>query len=425
MIIEKKSILYFLLFVVYRILLDVSYICYIHPQYDYGGMHLAWNTGFYVLSWCVCIGMFPLIYMNLKKDSFVGLGIYMLALLSFVPMTTILGLYGVEGKFFGLMTIYWFLMFGFACLLKPFKFYWPSCKQNKYIEWFWLVFASLVIIYISGRYTGFRLHFNLIDVYGIRSEEREFGMPTLLAYINSAVNTILPILFVFCLSEKRRKLAIFVAFIIFLSFSIGGHKSVIFKLFLAVLAYYFFTWRRKVILLVGVIGVIGVSMLEFFVWKSGMLYSLLVRRLLFVPAKLNIAYYDFFQNNELLFFREGPLRWFGLESPYSMQVTFLIGGQESGDYAMRANNGLFSDAYMNMGEAGVLIFPFVIVLIIFMFNAVSRWMDDKMQFLPVYVVVSALLSTTFTSALLNGGLLLLMIFLLSVSRTKSIKYATC
>ncbi len=421
MIIEKKSILYFFLFVIYRILLDFSYVCYIHPQFDYNGMHLEWNTGFYVLSWCVCVGMFPIIYMNLKKDSFVGLSIYMLTLLSFVPTTTILGLYGVDWKFFVLMVIYWALLLWLAYFIKPFKFYWPPCKQNKYIERFWLLFASLVIIYISGRYTGFRLHFNLIDVYDIRFEEREFGMPTLLAYMNGVVNTILPILFVFCLSEKKRKLAIFVAFIIFLSFSIGGHKSIIFKLFLAVLAYYFFSWKKKIVLLYGVIGIVCIAMLEPIILGTGVFNALFMFRVLLVPAKLHISFYDFFQDNELLYFREGPLRWLGLDSPYDTSVAFLVGGLESGNYEVRANNGLFTDAYMNMGDFSVLIFPFIVVLIIKTLDACSRWMSDKLLFLPVYVTISVLISTTFTTALLTSGLLLLMFFLLSMSK----KTKTC
>lgn len=425
MIIEKKSIPYFLLFVVYRILLDASYIYYIHPQYDYVGMRLAWNTDFYMLSWLVCVGMFLLIYKNLKKDSFIGLSIYMLAILSFVPTTSILGLYGVETKFFVLMVIYWFLLFGFAYILKPFNIYWPPIKQRKYIEWFWLLLASLTIVYISGRYAGFRLHFDLVDVYGLRMEAREFGMPIWLAYINNAVNTILPILFVLYLAEKKYKLAIFVGFIIFLSFSVAGHKSIIFKLFLAVLAYYFFTWERKRILLKGIIGVIGISALEVLVLKSGTLYSLFIRRVLFVPSQLHVAYYDFFQNHELLYFREGILRWLGFDSPYNMNITFLIGGHAMGNYETNANNGLFSDAYMNLGTLGVFVFPLIIILIIYMLNSASRWMNDRMLFLPVYVTVSTLTSTTFSSSLLNSGLLLLTLFLLSVSRNKPTDYVNC
>ena len=385
-------------------------------------MHLTWNTDFYILSWLVCIGMFPLIYKTLKKDSFIGLSIYMLTILSFVPTTSILGLYGVEMRFLILMIIYWFMLFGFAYILKPFKIYWPPIKQRKYIEWFWLLLASLTIVYISGRYTGFRLHFDLVDVYGLRMEAREFGMPIWLTYINNAVNTILPVLFVLYLAEKKYKLAIFVGFIIFLSFSVAGHKSIIFKLFLAVLAYYFFTWERKRILLKGIIGIICISALEVFILKSGTLFSLFIRRVLFVPSQLHVAYYDFFENHELLYFRQGLLRWLGFDSPYNMKITFLIGGHAFGNYETNANNGLFSDAYMNMGVLGIFIFPLIIVLIIYMLNAASKWMNDRLLFLPVYVTISTLISTTFSTSLLNSGLLLLTIFLLSLSGRKSIDY---
>ena len=145
-------------------------------------------------------------------------------------------------------------------------------------------------------------------------------------------------------------------------------------------------------------------------------YSVFINRVLFIPTQLHIAFYDFFQENELLYFRQGILRWFGFDSPYSIPIEFLIGGQSSGNYEIRANNGLFTDAYMNMGDMGALVFPFILVFIIKLLDAAAKGLDARLMFLPVYVTVSALLSTTFSTALLNNGLVLLMFFLLSLPK---------
>ena len=420
MVIEKKSILYFSLYVTYRILLDCIYVNYIYPVFDYTGMHMNGNTYSYVISWIVCVGIYPLFYVNIKKNSFEGLCVYMLGILSFVPTTTLLGLYGVDTKFFILQVVYWVFLFGLIYVLKPLKLPWFPCKQSKYIEGFWLLFSTIVIVYVSGRYTGFRLHFDLIDVYGIRFEERDFNIPILLKYFHNAINTILPVLFILCLFNKRHKLAVFIAFIIFLNFSIGGHKSIIFTLFLAVLAYYFFSWKKKNLLFVGLIGICMISILEPLIFKTGVFYSVFINRLLFIPSQLHIAYYNFFQENELLYFKQGILRWLGFDSPYSLPIEFLIGGQNSGNYEIRANNGLFTDAYMNLGDISVLVFPFILVFIIKLLGAAARGLDARLMFLPVYVTVSALLSTTFSTALLNNGLVLLMFFLLSLPKKSGV-----
>jgi hypothetical protein len=77
-----------------------------------------------------------------------------------------------------------------------------------------------------------------------------------------------------------------------------------------------------------------------------------------------------------------------------------------------ANNGLFSDAYLNLGTVGVFVFPFLLVLLIKIIDSVSQGINSKLLILPIVAITIALMSTTLTTALLTGGIIWLMICLI-------------
>ena len=121
-------------------------------------------------------------------------------------------------------------------------------------------------------------------------------------------------------------------------------------------------------------------------------------------------------SNELDFFRQSFLRWFNIESPYKDNIAFMIGGMYYGNYEIRGNNGLFTDAYYNMGIMGIILFPLILVFILRLIESVSKGIKEGMMFVVVFSVGVTLLSTTFTIALLNNGIILMMIMLYFLPR---------
>jgi hypothetical protein len=71
-------------------------------------------------------------------------------------------------------------------------------KRSEIILWVFLMVYIGSILYVSGRYFGFRLHFNLLDVYVLRAEVRDLNLPTILRYLLPAAGNILPVLGLFC-----------------------------------------------------------------------------------------------------------------------------------------------------------------------------------------------------------------------------------
>lgn len=414
----KSKILFYLEFFVYRILLDIVYVYILYPVFSYSGFVCMPTIYSYVLSWGVLLILLPLIICNYDKSYISSNIITLLGCFSLVPTTSLIAFVPLDNMFISGMVIYWLILLLLNKYIPQFKINIKYSSKTSKIFVFWLLILSCTVLYISGRYTGFRFHFSLFDVYDLRFEERAFALPILLEYLHSAANILLPVMLVYFLTAKRYIIVAILSLIILLNFGIGGHKSVLFMLFLSFLGYFFFKFKRINIYCLILIGACLVSLGEFFIFKSYMFSSIMIRRALLIPSQLHIDYYNFFSKNELDYFRQGILRWFGLVSPYEDNIAFLIGGLSSGDgdYEVRANNGLFSDAYQNLGFLGMFIFPFIIIVILRLLDTVSKGLSEKLLILPILTTTMALLSTTFSTALLTSGLLLMMIILYYLPR---------
>lgn len=83
---------------------------------------------------------------------------------------------------------------------------------------------------------------------------------------------------------------------------------------------------------------------------------------------------------------------------------------------MNANNGLFSDAYKNLGIWGIFIFPFIIVTLFKLLNSCAKNLDPKLLILPIFISVTWFSSVSFSNVLLTNGLLLMMFVLCCLPR---------
>ena len=294
-------------------------------------------------------------------------------------------------------------------------------KIKKYLIYVILATLILTVIYISWKYTGFRLHRSLQDVYGIRLEAREWNVPTILAYLLSAAGNILPLFFVYFLFQKKKILTIFTGIIIILNFSIEGHKVIIFNLFICLLGYWLYNEKRISLFSWGFSLLSFTSLLQYIISGKNIIFDVLVRRVLYIPALANYYYYDFFSTNDFDYFRQSFLRHFGFVSPHETVIQRLIGEKYYNDPTMNANNGLFSDAYFNLGIVGMVVFPFMLVLLLKIMDSASRGINAKLLILPIVTTTIALVGGTLMSGLLTGGILMLTVCLLALPKNKTLK----
>jgi hypothetical protein len=401
-LIDTRVTLFFGIFAL-KFINDIVYSKYVSTVFRYRGFISDLNIERYILSWIILL-LFSLIIINIhKKIKFSSVIITIMAYLSIVPFTTMVAYYPFPIKYIFENTLYWLAIFTFYNLLPGIRI--TQIKNNKVTNMVINVIVLLfffVILFISWRYTGFRLTLNFFSVYDMRNDASNFKLPTLISYIYSASKAVNPILMVYFLNKNKRKYAILIFIIQIFSFSINGSKTVLFSTFLAVIIYWIYDkkYLYKIPWLLAIMGILG--SIEMLINKVSLLITFIIRRVFFVPNLLSYYYYDFFSENEADFFRGSFLRHLGFDSPYD-RIDNLIGAVYYNSPDTGANNGLISDVYANLGIVGLLIMPLLIVLALKFLDACAEGIDIRIFVVSAITMSFIFISSSFFTVLLTHG----------------------
>jgi hypothetical protein len=324
--------------------------------------------------------------------------------------------YGFSTTYIIANTVYWVVLF-LACRYFPetSSYYQIKTKRNDLLLQFIGIGLSLVVIFISWRYTGFRFTINLTDVYMYRAEARLASMPSVLSYLFGATKTIMPVLLVYSLSRKKYFYAAYYFVIQILSFSINGSKTVLFSTILAIVFYFIYNheYLKKIPYLMTGISVL--ALVETAVPGTFFILNYITRRVFFLPNRIGALFFDYFTKNEPDYYRGSFLRLFGFKSPYG-DINHTIGEVYFNKSEMSANNGLISDAITNLGIAGIVIMPIILVLVLRFLDKCAYGIDKKIYISTAVIFAIIILSSFLPTVLLTHGLLLLGVVLLLIPR---------
>lgn len=412
-----KNLNLFFGIILYKFLLDFVYGNIISVLFSYQNFHQNQTTTTMLISWMMVLFLSPMIIKINFQNKLSSSIIKILIFCSFIPTCTMIGFNSTyELEYITLMFIYWFIFMAFTLIMPTLKLSNFSFFQKINFHKIFVLVLCLTIVFISYRYTGLRLQFDLINVYDVRAEARTYSIPTLLGYLTTFSDNILPVSLVYFLYQKKKKIALIIAFVIFLNFGITATKQVIFLLFLSLGGYFFvknlrftskFIWLFIFLLIAGIV--------EFYYFNTWIISLLSTYRVFFIPAKLHYVYYSFFSTHELDYFRQSFLKFF-MESPYKENIGFLMGYEDIGDFTARANNGLFTDAYFNFGTFGVFIFPIILVIILRILDGSVIGLEERFLFIIIVSVSFILIGLPFSTALFSAGLIPLIVFLYSLKR---------
>ncbi|WML58624.1 O-antigen polymerase [Neobacillus sp. PS2-9] len=406
-----------------RITLDCIYFNFISTIFKYEGFTAKFEISYYITSWLLLLTIILLVpkidFQNQPSSIIVNL----ITLLYFVPFTTMVAFSCFDFKYIIANMLYWIMIVIFYKVLKKVKILPDNSKQNKsdsfilYIGLFFLV----VVLGISGIYTGFRLSLSLENIYDYRSEATSFNMPTLLVYLFSASKAINPIIIVYLFSKKNYLLSSLFVFVQLLSFSIDGSKTVLMITILAALCSYYYKniYLKKIAILFALISLVG--LFEKLVFGSYNIITYFIRRVMFSTNSITYSYFDFFTNNTPDYFRQGFLRFFGAESNYT-SIDHLIGAIYYNNPDLGANSGLISDAIANLGLLGILIMPLLLAVLFRLFDECVKGLEPKIYIIACITISFYLISSFFTTVLLTHGILALLLVLYMLP--KNIKNVT-
>lgn len=415
---EKQKLISGIL--LYKISLDCIYVQHISQIFEYSGFKIKIEYLSILLSYFLLSLFWPFFIKLHEKKFFSSKVLLLLLYLSFVPFTTMIGFYPLEGKFIKVSIIYWiFLLFIYflspSIRLKKIK----NKKVTDTIIFFILLILSGTILFISGKYTNFRFKTNFNDIYLLRNEVEKFNVPILIGYLYSASKSINPLLMVYFLSRKKIKISIFIFFVQILSFSINGSKTILISTLLSIIFYIFYKNKYLKLLPWGFFLLNILSLLESYFFTSHVLTSYFIRRIFFVPNLLNYYYYDFFKSNSPDYLRQSFLRHLGQKSLYP-PIDNMIGEIYFNKPNMGANNGLLSDAYANFGVMGIFIMPIFIVFILKILDSCSKELDENIFLIFAITLSFIFVSSFYFTILLTHGVLGLCITLYFLRSLKGI-----
>lgn len=402
----KRNITIILSLIVYRITLDYIYTDMIYPNFRYIGYKNEFSINTYVSSWIMLL-IFSFLLIKMQKYKTNGaLVISILITVSAIPTTMIVAFYNTDSLFNILNIIYWyFVVFLYTKQYKNIKIKQLRNYRSNMGVYFITGFLFILLLFIGFFYTGFHFKLNLYDVYEVRNNFKASNIPMLLEYLFASCIIIIPVILTYAICSGKKYLAFLALISQLLAFSIDGRKSTILILLLTVLGHFIIKKLEvnKIVCLVTFLTIAG--LLEKLAFNTVILIDLIIRRCLIVTAHLQFAYYDYFSFHEKDFFRQGIIGRFGFDSPYTMNIPDIIGNEYylHGSYA---NNGLFGDAYSNLGIIGVVILPILITLALKYLDKVSLGLNQGLCLGIVLVSAYAFLSSSFFTVMLTHGFLI-------------------
>ena len=385
--------------IIYRLLLDYNYVEQISPFFAYANFTYNYNFQNYLLSWLILIVTLPLFttfLKNLNLSSSQG-GI-ILYLIRFIPFTSLVAFKDLSITFIEAMFVFWVLLFILLNKFPTINIGFIKVKSNKFILSIFIILSSTVI-FISGYYTHFRINLDLLNVYDLRLEARAFNLPLLLQYLWPAASNILPIMMVYFFLKKKTTLFLLIAFIILLNFSINGSKSTLFKMLLCVGLIFINLNNILKWIIYGLPILCGSCILIDYATHSFIVSGFITRRGLFIPTLLDSLYYDYISKTGPVFF----------DSTTLTKLPFIIGDTYFDYEEMRCNNGLFTDAFTNMGLLGCIIFPLLITILFKLCNPIFKNVNHAISVFSTFLICITLNSSSLTTALLTHGILLLIL----------------
>ena len=405
-----------LFIVLYRLLLDLIYTKHLYPLFGYMGFEYNLDFGLISLSWLLLIITFPFVIKCSTRGDLSDVITLLLIYLSYIPFTTMVAYYGYSLGYIFANTLYWIiLLLSSYYLPSPKKHFDLKIANKQYVLSIIEILFSFTILYISWRYTGFRFSIDLSQVYAYRMEARLSSMPTVLNYLFAASKAVIPILLVYYLDVKKYWHAGLLLLIQIFSFSINGSKTVLFGTLLSIILFIIYNNRYLKTIPQLLLGVSVVAFIETSLFKSYFVLSYFLRRVLFLPNMLGEYYFDFFSTNEPDYYRQSFLRLFGVKSPYS-EIDNLIGTLYFNKPDMAANNGLSSDAITNLGYIGLIVMPYVLMMVLKYLDKCTYGIDKRIYISTAITYSVIIISSFLPTILLSHGLFVLSLVLLLLPR---------
>ena len=408
-LVVKPKILYieYLLVFFVKILLDFSYLNYVSKYYSYSGFNYQFSFNNYLIGWIIYVLGYWLLYN--KKGINIYEIFYLIYFLYILPTITFFSLSDKQLNELLLLILPYFVILFFINNKNKTLIFLPPIKNGKLIVLLTSIIIILIVLYNYFLNTSGNMVFKFSEVYIFRSKYGETTSSGLYGYLNNWAGKVFSVLILAWSLKAKNYLWVFISILfIGLLFFLSGHKSVLQGLFIVIFFYLLSkTKNTRILILYGFCGLLIISTAAYLINPSSYISSILIRRLLFLPVKINFTYLEYFSIHDKIYWSNSILKSI-YQYPYDLKPAFLIGDYlYSSKDPVHANTGFIASGYMQAGYFGVLIYTFLSVLIFKLINTYSLRNSKFISFSILFIPINTLFfSSDFFTTLLTHGLLI-------------------
>ena len=381
--------------ILYRVLLEVSYVNIISPYFGYFGFNTLFSIENYLLSWMVFMTAFLL---STDRISRVSDCFFLMAVIGVITPICILFGYDADRSFAPLgASIASLCVIYFVVNTKSITFRRLPIFSNG-LGLVVLISSTFVAFLIFWYFkSGISLNLDLMRVYEYRSENQDKAGGGILNYIIPWTYKIFTMtLLAITLLKRRYFLAILILSIQVFFFAASAHKSVLISPLLILGLYFYFKKTNSAVIVLGVLsGVVALTLGTYYIFDDILASSFVVRRALFIPSSFTFSYFEFFASNPKVFWSNSLLSGF-LNYPYGQdQSMALVIGEFIGYPDQNANNGFISAGFAHAGLFGIFFYSIIIGLILRFLNHVIEnllplWFGLSLCVLPFATLLLSL-----------------------------------
>lgn len=376
---KDKIYFKFLLYFIYKILLEVIYV---------------WGIGKYFTEFTYSISVFEyllysfvyfiMVYVMVHLDKIKKNSALMISLFNwfyFIPGLIFIE-FSAKNYIYLLLTLVFFFELNIIYMLFSRKNHEKKAatnikKESNIYVYYIYILISIVGLYICAKYNDLKFSLSFDNIYEFRAESKSVNMPSIFNYFKTWCALLIPIGIIYFHNKKENYIIGLLTITQLFLFSFGKLKT---DLAMLLFAFAIIIVKRKylkklfyLILIVTSIFAI-VAVLD---KKMNTLISYIYRRGMFLPSKISYEYYDFFKSHQPDFLRQSWLRHFGFASPYGVPIGNLIGKIYYGSAGSNLCNGLIGDAMANLGVTGIFVYPILYVVVLKIFDYFTSELDYK------------------------------------------------
>ena len=405
--------------IIYKLILDFSYLTVEAKNYEYLGFDIGFAIHKIILGYIIYFATYNII--KSKKGNITTLFTYTIFFLSISPFITLYQFSTIGELWMVLIQVLCLILMNFLFGL-PFKPLGISPKTyhytNKNFRLFTTIIISLYFLLMVKRYGIPSLDSMLLQsIYKTRAAaDISTGISILQTFF---CRIICPLYILIAWREKKWIQLSFGLLVQIHTYGITGFKTFLFIPLVMVAIDLFKNIDLKKLVLVGLSGALILTDLIYFLTKNIWFYALAGDRVIFFPALIKYAYFDYFSANDFVYFSQNSIsRILGITSNYNVKIPNLIGGIYFDKFEMWTNTGFMADAYSNLGITGVILIALFLSAILIILRDKMIKIPETMQksiqmiFLLYFIMLNdgPLIATLF-----SGGFLVAMFVVLSIN----------